>query len=309
MDAKVGLFLNARSDYHGRIVHEAKAAAFDEGIAVEVFDSQNTAAKQAQDLVRFVHENAGRKACALVVPQRDPVDVGVIATDPTFRLAERVLSAGVGWMTINHGREDLIAFLRVKFPTLPIAMVAVDNVEFGRMQARQLRSLLPSGGAALLVRGDPSDSACRGRSIGLRQELEGSGIRLEEVDGQWETHIAEPVVHKWMTSPIRAQNPLGAVVCQNDHMGLGARQALVRAAAEVGRPELAHVPVLGGDGLPDFGRRWVEESKLSATVCATLPGGPAIEQLARHWRDGSSLAAVTRLPVSSYPELSKLRGR
>jgi ABC-type sugar transport system substrate-binding protein len=305
MDAVVGLFLNASGDYHGSIVREVEAAAAEANIEVQVFDAENTAAKQAQDLVRFGHEHAGRRACVLVVPQRDPVDVGAIESDATFRLAGRVMAAGVGWITINHGREDMIPPLHAEFPGVPAALVAVDNVDFGRMQARQLRCLLPYGGTALLVRGDPSDSACRGRSSGLTDELRQSRIVIEEVDGRWETEVAEPAVYRWMASPLHG-GKVAAVVGQNDHMALGARRALVRAASDLRRPELAAVPVLGGDGIAQYGRLWVDEGTLTSTVQATLPGRPAIEQLARFWRQGTALPPVTRLRVTSYPPLDRL---
>src|SRR5262245_35912976 len=106
---KIGLFLNSTADYHRRIVEEAQASARDLGVAAEVFDSKDTAAKQAQDLIRFGHDNGGQPACALVVPRHDSDVVGGIESDPSFRLARRVLATGVGWISINHGREDTIA--------------------------------------------------------------------------------------------------------------------------------------------------------------------------------------------------------
>jgi len=309
MNTKIGLFLNSRGDYYGRIVREAESTGKELGISVEVYDAQNTAAKQAQDLVRFARDNAAQAACALVVPQHDVDGAADIESDPTLRLARKVMGIGVGWITLNHGREDVIALLRSEFPKLPASLVSVDNVEFGRMQGRQLRNLVPRGGSILYVRGDPSDSACRNREAGLRSELAHDEIVIEDIDGQWETHIAEPAVHKWVTSPIRVRKVLHAVVGQNDHMALGARQALSRAAQEMSRPDLRDVAVLGGDGLPEFGRKWVDEAKLSCTVCVGLPGRPAVEQLARLWKDGTPLPPSTRTSVTSHPPLSDLRQR
>jgi ABC-type sugar transport system substrate-binding protein len=217
-----------------------------------------------------------------------------------------MLGAGVGWITINHGREDVIAALRAEFPSVPAALVVIDNIEFGRMQGRQLRNLLPNGGTTLFVRGDPSETACRRRLQGFMEEIGDASIALEEVDGQWETHVAEPAVRRWIMSPLRSHQPLHAVVCQNDHMGIGARDALVRAADELKRPDLMRVPVVGGDGLRDFGQRWVDQKRLTATVCVTLPGRPVIKLLARYWRDGTPLPPVTWLPVTSYPSLGAL---
>src|SRR5688572_11015485 len=104
-ETKVGLFLNVTADYHRRLVDETLKAGDALGVAVQVFDAQDTAAKQAQDLIRFARENAGGKACVLVVPRHDASVLGG-TEDPTLRVARRVLGIGIGWVTINHGRED-----------------------------------------------------------------------------------------------------------------------------------------------------------------------------------------------------------
>jgi ABC-type sugar transport system substrate-binding protein len=309
MDGRLGVFVFDRKvEYHRRMAVEAEQAARREGLDIRVFDSDNNAAKQAQDLVKFATDvPAGMRACALVVPLSDASDQGDIASDPTFRVARRVLQKGVGWITLNHGREDLVTALRREFPALPVAMSVVDNVDFGRIQAHQLRALLPKGGAVLAVQGNPFDSASRGRSAGLKEALAGSGITLAEVDGRWDAALAESAVAKWILSPLRRQSPLQAVASQNDEMGAGARRALVRAASELSRPELAKLPVLGGDGLEDRGRRWVDQGELTATVSVTIPGRSAVELLAKHWREAAPLPAVMRLPSSSYPALGNLR--
>jgi hypothetical protein len=307
MESKLGFFVNNLEGYQGCIVRDARRAAEVEGLALEVFDAGHNAPKQAQDLVRFANQNPGVRLCALVIPEADATQDGSIEDDPTYHLAVRILQKGVGLIILNHGREPLVAALRAKFPALPVALVAIDNLEFGRMQGRQLRRLVSKGGTVLCVRGNPFDSACRDRTAGLAQELKDSGIVVEEIDARWDADLAEPGVLKWISSPIRRHMPLSAVVSQNDHMGQASRQALLRAAEDLGRPDLKQVPVIGGDGLPEFGLRWVAEGILTATVSVTLPGKPAVEQLARYWRNGAPLPGVTRLGVTSHPGLDALR--
>jgi ABC-type sugar transport system substrate-binding protein len=306
MDEMIGMFVNSLEGYQGCIVREVQEEAQREGLALEVYDAGHNAPKQAQDLVRFGNQHPGKRLCAFLIPEADAISDG--GADPILRLATRVLQKGVGLLTLNHGREDLIASLRAQFPALPISLIAIDNVEFGRMQGRQLRMLMPEGGTALYIRGNPADSACRDRADGMKEELQHvSGIVVEEITARWDADLAEPYVHKWVTSPIRRQMELHAVVSQNDHMGEAARRALWRAADELGRPDLKKVPVLGGDGLADFGLRWVAEGSLTATVCVTLPGRPAVQQIAQYWRNGTPLPAVTKLPVTSHPDLAALR--
>lgn len=304
MQGTIGVFVNSTEGYQGQIIREVREAAEGEGLGVEVFDAGHTAVKKAQDLIRFEGRSAGRQSCAFVVPEADAVPGAHFESDPILRLAERLLQKGVGWVTLNHGRDDVIASLHARFPGLPVGLVAIDNIAFGRTQAMQLRILLPKGGTVLSVRGNPLDTACQDRSASLSEGLQGGGFTIEEVDGRWEPELAEKVVHNWITS--RRQAPLHAVVCQNDHMGLGARQALLHAAEDLGRPEMRDLYVIGGDGLPNMGQRWVDDGTLTATVCVTLPGRAAVEQLARHWAGGTPLPPTTRLGVRSYPPLTAL---
>jgi ABC-type sugar transport system substrate-binding protein len=300
--SRIGVFVfNQGEDYHRLLAEEAAAAARQHGVPVEVFDAGQTAAKQAQDLVRFALDNAGQRLCALVVPFADATGDGAIQEDPTYRVARRVLQKGMGWVLLNHGRESLVTALRHDFPRLPIGMVAIDNVEFGRIQARQLRARLRPGARVLCVRGNPFDSGCQERSAGLAEGLQGAHFKVEDVDGRWDPVLSETAVHRWLTSPLRAQAPLHAVVAQNDLMAVAARRVLQRVAKELGRPELQDIPVLGGDGLPGVGQRWVDEGTLTATVSVTLPGRTAVEMVLRHWRDGAPLPAVTRLTPAPYP--------
>jgi ABC-type sugar transport system substrate-binding protein len=308
MESKIGLFLvNTSEEYHRINARETQDAARRAGLDVEVFDAQNTASKQGQDIIRFASANVGKRLCSLVVLVSDATQEGEVKDDPTYKLARRALQKGMGWITLNHGREDVYSTLRSEFPKLPISFVAIDNVEFGRIQAQQLRELLPKGGTVLCVLGNPFDSACRGRTAGFKEDLGTGDFVLEEVDARWDGGLAETTIFKWLTSHIRRKSPLHAVVCQNDPMGIGAREALARASRETGRAELLKIPVLGGDGLPSLGQRWVNEGKLTATVCVTLPGKPAVELLAGHWHDGSALPLKKILAPKSYPALSALR--
>jgi ABC-type sugar transport system substrate-binding protein len=311
VDEVIGVFVNNREGYQGCIVREAEEEARRQGLTCEIHDAEFNASRQTLDLVRFAGQHAEMRRCAaLVVPENDTISGDGI--DPVLHTATRVLQKGVGFVTLNHGRPELVSALRAQFPTLPIALIGIDNREFGRVQGRQLQRLMPeSGGTVLYIRGNPGDSACQERADGLTEELQHPGrIEIEEITARWSGELAEEYVQKWITSPMRRQlrmQTLQLVVAQNDHMGAGARRALRRAGDELGRPELRTIPVIGGDGLPDFGQRWVTEGALTATVSVTLPGRPAVQQIAQHWRSGAPLPAVTRLPVRSYPDLTALR--
>jgi ABC-type sugar transport system substrate-binding protein len=307
MESKLGLFVNSVSGYPGLIAREVRLTARQEGLEVDIFDSHHDAVVQAQHLVGFEFQNPGKRLCALFVPEADAVAQESVENDPSFHAARRLLQKRVGLVFVNHGREDVVAALRGLFPDLPAALVAIDNLEFGRVQGRQLRALLPRGGTVLCVRGNPLDSACLNRSAGLRQELQSEAFVFEDVDARWEEAVAEAAVYKWLRAPRRHGSIVDAIVAHNDQMGAAARRALGRAAEEMGRPELVTIPVLGGDGLPEIGLPWVMSGVLTATVRVTLPGRTAVEVVARYWREGTPIPAVTRLPVRSHPDLGALR--
>jgi hypothetical protein len=309
MEGRVGFFVTNLHGYHGKVLDEVRPEAERLGMQMEVFDAQNNAIKQAKDLVSFAFAKTSGRECVFVVPEGDASYAGEIDHDPTLQQARRLLKKGIGYVLMNHGREEIIATLRTEFPTLPVGIVAVDDAEFGRVQGRQVRALLPNGGIMLCVLGNPFDSASRDRSRALRQELEGHGVTIEEVDGRWHDDHAFNAVHKWVISPSRRNRPLDAVVAQNDYMGFGARRALLQAAEELGRDDLATLPVLGGDGLPDVGIRWVEDGTLTATVKVTLPGRVCLDRVVRYWTEGTPFPPVTRLPVKSFPDEAILAKR
>jgi ABC-type sugar transport system substrate-binding protein len=104
-------------------------------------------------------------------------------------------------------------------------------------------------------------SSSRDRRAGMLEEAGKAGFVIEEVEGAWTTDRAREAVYKWLVrARIRDAWP-DLVGCQNDEMALGAREALLQAAQDFERPALARLPVTGGDGLPELGRKWVAEGK------------------------------------------------
>lgn len=309
MEGTIGLFVNSVVGYQGEVVAEVREAAAREGLEVIVFDADHNAAQQAQDVVRFSYQTAGARRCVFVIPQADALGDRLLQDDPTYHRAQRMLQKDVGWIMLNHGQTDFVSALRQEFPRLPVALVAIDNLAFGRVQGRQVKALLPKGGTVVCVRGHPLDSASIDRTQGLRAEIGDQGYTLFELDGRWDEGIAETVLRNWLTSPLRRSTPLHLVIGQNDYMARVARRVLADLADTLARPELKTLPVLGGDGLPTVGRTWVDEDILTATVTVTLPGRAAVEQLAGFWRDGTPIPAVTQLDVSSYPGLDVLERR
>lgn len=216
---------------------------------------------------------------------------------PLRNLARRVLGRGCPWILLNRDVEAHVRQMRAEFPQVPIAQVAVDNREVGRIQAGQVAALLGGrAGTMLYVLGNLMTSAARDRRGGLVEALPRS-VTMHEVEGLWSAESAEKVTARWLGRAV----VLDVVACQNDPMAVGARQALHRAAGEARRPEWTKVPVLGTDGVPGEGRRLVDERVLAATVVMPASSGTAIELLVRAWSSSAPIPAKVLLHPTPHP--------
>jgi len=309
MRRKLGLFVVSSDDYyHKLLAAQAQTVADSHRLDLSIFSADDTPGKQASDILRFASGGAEEERYVLVVPVSDARQGVALEKEPFYRLARKVLAKGAHWITLNHGDPAATHALAREFPERTVALVAIDNVEFGRVQGRQLKALLPEGGLVLYIVGNPDDSASQDRRQGLLDELDASRYRLEEVDGFWRPEVVERAVNRWVHSPLRRDERPAAVIGQDDEMALAARAVLGGAALALGRSDLAELPVLGGDGLPDRGARWVATGELSGTVCVTLPGAVAIEGLLREWMTGAPMAQVTHLAPKAFPSLDRFAG-
>lgn len=301
--------MSAKSAYQRASQHEAELTARRLNVALEVSFADDLAAQQARNVVRFVQANEQRQVAAIVMPSADIDSTsGSVVAHPVHKLARRVAARGAGWIVLNRDAELQIATLRKEFPSVPSGVVTPDQKEFGRVQGRQFRSMLPKGGRILYVVGNPTASSTRDRRAGMR-EIAGNGhggFKIDEVDGLWSAAQAKEAVLKWLAWESQRGEFPDLVGCQNDAMAVGASEALALAATQHSRAALRRIPVTGGDGLPDEGRRWVDEKRLAATVIAPTTAAVAIEQLVACWDTGRPMPLVTALPVTPYPALHEL---
>jgi len=308
----VGLFLagSRENRYQDLLARDAKDAAGRHGIGLEVFFSETLAAQQSTDVIRFLHSHSGQRTCVVIqtVSDIDSTGTGSLDQNAVHKLARRVAEKGVGWIVLNRDAQAQVAALRREYPVIPAGLVTPDQREFGRIQGRQFVALRPSGGMLLYVLGNPHSSSARDRRDGMRDVL-GTALTVEEVDGYWSAAKAREAVARWLHSVARREAWPGIVGCQNDEMGLGAREALLQAAGDLDHPALRDVPVTGGDGLPDGGLRWVSEGQLAATIVMPSTAGLAIEQLATAWKTGQPMPSKTVLPPTPHPALDRLTAR
>jgi ABC-type sugar transport system substrate-binding protein len=298
-DRVVLCLANDTNEYQKSIQRDAEDAARRVGFELEVLSAGGVATQQAQWLSdRLRGGKATLPRAVVVFPVRDA---------SLKRVADEAARAGVGWVVLNW-RSDYLDELRRAFPQVPVGLVGPDQVEAGRLQGRQARALLGRAGVVLHVLGPTLSSAAQDRRTGLLEELQGAGIEVAQVSGNWRTDVAEQAVEDWLRVVLPSRLRVGVVVCQNDSMAVGARNALDRVAAQAGRPELTKVPVTGMDGQASVGQRLVDEKRLAATIVQPSSGAAAIDWLVQALR-GQRVQPTVVLPLVSYPALDELSRR
>jgi ABC-type sugar transport system substrate-binding protein len=233
------------------------------------------------------------------------VIVETVAGEGLERLAQAAVRAGVGWILLNR-RVAYLDELRRQKPELPIGMIGSDNLEIGRIQGRQFQVLAPDGGLVLYIKGPADTSAARDRLAGA-EEVCGRRIDLKVLEGQWTEASGEEAISQWLHLKQFQASPPRLIGCQNDAMAVGARRALLAAAAKY--PSLAELPVTGVDGLPDGGRHHVDQGTLAATVITPSNTGPAIRLVVQSLQGGARFPREQLLTPSSYPDVAELVAR
>jgi PDZ domain-containing protein len=107
-------------------------------IDLEVFSADDTAAQQSNQTVKFLHAHPDEQLAIVAMPV---MDIG--QEQPLENLGRKVLSRGVAWTLLNRDVEPHVMRMRGEFPSLPVGLVTIDNLEIGRIQGRQVKSLLP----------------------------------------------------------------------------------------------------------------------------------------------------------------------
>jgi ABC-type sugar transport system substrate-binding protein len=274
---------------------DARAAAARNQVELEVLFAENSAILQIQQLFKLIHRPREARPRAIVVE--------TVVGEGLERVARAAGEAGVGWVLINR-RVPYIDALRRKHPDLPIASVGTDQVQVGRIQARQFRILVPSGeGVVLYLQGPPDTSAAQERLRGVQEGIAGTRLELRLLDGDWTAASGERAIERWLKlNTAEGMQPV-LVGCQNDTMAMGAQNALKA------RPKMAGVPLVGCDGLPQGGQRLVDQGQLAATVITRPNTGRAIDLVTAALRGGGMPPAEVLLLPSSYPEEKDLEKR
>jgi ABC-type sugar transport system substrate-binding protein len=304
---RVAVFLtDDRNDFLRMVQADALSEGQRLGLQVDVSFAGNDPIVQIQQVYASLRESgANRPRAVLVMPVND---------DSLARVARASVAAGVGWVSLFR-RSPYFEEIRRTHPGVPVMVASPEQTTVGTIQGRQVRALLPEGGKLLFVKGMASSSSTLERVAATEEVLRGSQVEIAgEVDGKWSEEVAAQEVERWLRLLGSFKDRrVGLIACQSDAMARGAIRARQEAGAVLGRPELARIPVIGADGLPEVGRRMVDSGELAATIVLPSPAGPALQALEQSWSRGVPTPPEILLPSTGYPDepalASRARGR
>jgi ABC-type sugar transport system substrate-binding protein len=266
---------------------DAERAAALAGFDVDVVYANNNAVLQQERLFHFVQAQEKSRPVAIVAHS--------VAGDGLPRVAREAVKAGVGWVLLSRD-VPYIDSLREQYPHLPIFIVSTDQMNIGRMQGQQFRSLLPAGGNIIYIQGPADTSAARQRLQGMEEAIAGSKINVKVLTGEWTEASGERALLSWLRLSSSEAETLDLVGAQNDAMAIGARKAIAAR-----RPQSLQIPFTGVDGLLEGGQRLVNEGQLAATVIVPSNTGPAVDLVAAQLRTGQQAPARVVLSSRGYP--------
>lgn len=272
----------------------AQSAADKVGLEVEIIYANNDAVLQTQQLLDYIQEPEKRPSAIVV----EPVGTGMP------QVARAAVSAGIGWVLVNGG-VDYISDLRSR-SKVPVFAVVAEHEEVGRIQGRQIGALLGDGGCVLYIEGPTVRDVSRLRTQGM-MSTKPPAVTVKKLKGDWTQRSGHSAIKSWLSLSTSRDLHVGMIAAQNDDMAIGARRAFEEVTDLGERDTWLTRPIIGCDGVPKSGQKWVREGKLSATVISPPLAGEAIQMLSEALRTGRQPAERTSIAPNSFPALNQLQ--
>ncbi|MGA2003618.1 MAG: substrate-binding domain-containing protein [Terriglobales bacterium] len=286
---------NDDNDYQIEQMRAAHEAAHKLDVDLEIIHAANDGIRQSQQLLSAIQFATARPAAIIFEPAGS-------STHP--QVARAAAEMGVSVVVLNRD-ADYLADLRREF-RVPAFTITSDHQEIGRIQGRQLRALLPTGGTVLYIQGPAASSAAKQRYAGTL-ETKSENIELRLLKAQWTESSAHKEVASWLRLSTSRQAEIRAVCAQDDSMAMGARKA-IEECADV-RAKWQNIPFLGCDGLQKTGQEWLRRNLLTATIFIPPNADRAIEMLVRSTQTGEIPPESTFTAAKSLPALDVLAQR
>jgi ribose transport system substrate-binding protein len=263
------------------------------GLDLRIINAKSDPVTQSQQLLEIVQSTSNRPDAIVVEP---------VNNQGLPRVAEAAVAAGIGWV-VSNALVDYLEPLRKKAKA-PVFGVSQDHPEVGRMQGRQIRAILPRGGAILYLRGPATNFLAAQRSDALESEL-GINIQFKSLKIQWTEESAYNSVTSWLRlSTVRAGDT-HLIAAQNTDFILAARRAFEDNTSGDERAKWLGLPYCGV-AVPSQVKQLVDSGTLTAAIVTPVTLDKALEILVRHLETRSQPQQQTFVKASSEPSLDEL---
>jgi len=290
--------ITKENDYQVEQAAAALAAARDIGVDADIIYADNDPITQSTQVLKAIQAEPSERPNGIII---EPLGATAFP-----QAAQAAASAGIGWAVLSR-RADYAKELG-RTARSPVFSVSVDQVEVGRIQARQVMALLPRGGSLLFIQGPSVSSVSKERHDGL-MELLPANVHLTNLRGRWTEESAYQSVISWFKLMTAQRARIDLVLAQNDVMGMGAKKAIEGTVTGPDRDDWLEIPITGVDGVLKTGQAWVNTGKLAATVIVPASSGKALRLMAEAIWKGSSVAEHIYTSPTAFPEIAKLTPR
>ena len=271
----------------------AKTTAQRLGLDLRIINAKSDPVTQSQQLLEIVQSTSGRPDAIVVEP---------VNNQGLPRVAEAAVAAGIGWV-VSNALVDYLEALR-KNAKAPVFGVSQDHPEVGRMQGRQIRAILPRGGAILYLRGPATNFLAAQRSDALESEL-GINIQFKSLKIQWTEESAYNSVTSWLRLSTVHADDTQLIAAQNTDFILAARRAFEDNTSGDERKKWLALPYCGVS-VPSQVKQLVDSGTLTAAIVTSVTLDTAIEMLVRHLPIRSQPPQQTFVKAWSEPSLDDL---
>jgi ABC-type sugar transport system substrate-binding protein len=293
MRCQLALFCMDDGEHQALLRDDCVKAAGRYGFPLRVFGADNDSQKQVAQIQACLREPPAQRPTVVMVSPVREVNLRSVAYE-----AARL---GVGWVVLTRW-WDYVNNLHAEFPDPPIFAAVTDQKEIGRIQGRQLKALLPTGGELVYIQGPLGTSSAVRRFAGLQEILRGSSTQVFTLHSDWTAAGGTRAMLEWARLFRKSELPKFIVGAQNDLMAMGARTAVAELSRERPSFSVETVTFCGCDGSPAFGQRLVTEGKLAATVVVPVGAGTAIAEIASMLLGGPRPPATIWLKPLPFPE-------
>ena len=283
------------SEYQRDQALQAESVAKRLALALDIIYAQRDAITQSQQLLEVIQSKTVSKPDAIIF---EPVSETGLP-----QVARSAVKGGIGLGILNL-KPEYLPELRAAGSCIVFALGA-DQLEIGRIQAKQVAKLLPEGGDVLLIEGPRDNAAARQRAEGLL-EAKRDNINVRQVRGKWSEESGYQTVTSFLALSTSRQANIRCVAAHNDRMALGAKRAFEEKTAGEERNRWQSLPFLGCEGLPERGQAWVPIRKLTGTIVVPPNAPRAIETFVEAFKSGKRAPEYSLVAPKSFPDISLL---